>query len=225
VCGLAPFVVVRVLLQQGHSHPVGTRPRYGFIEYLYQSLSGLGEFFFTTASSRITGAASMLLGCGIVVLAAWAFVSAKGTDTYTRRLPVVVALVFYLFLLFVFNLTWIAAPLRYRHLYFLPLCLIPGICLPFSRKPLAVAVLLCPLILVAQGYRVVHWSVAGIVGPASFQHPANDVISVRYFLTGRKTELCPAGYVRVHPPTFEYMKRWSVEESASSQESVKAEPN
>jgi hypothetical protein len=145
--GILPWVAMRMMLHQMNSHPLGSHPSYSFAAYLHQSVAGLGAFFSPTSRTPVAMVANVVLGIGFTAFVVWGIVITRRAERCLVRIPFLLASVAYLFLLIVFNLTWINDPLGRRYIWFLPLCIIPGICLLVPKRPVFWLLLLYPIVL------------------------------------------------------------------------------
>jgi hypothetical protein len=204
---------------QTGSHPLGSRPACGFFAYLHQSIGGLGQFFSAVSGSLLAVTSNLALGFGLVVFAIWGTVTARKPEHYPEKIPFLLVAASYLCLLLLFNLTWINDPFSGRFLWFLPLCLMPAICLVLSRSPAWCLILLCPLLLGFPTYRVLRYGATGIVSSGRVADSSFVRIRVCYLLTTKESGFL-AKWVRVRPPTFPWMFRWKKGVPPAAQETV-----
>jgi len=220
---VAPWLGTRMLLHQTHAHPLGSHPNYSLAGYIYQSVAGLGEFFSPTSRTPVWAAANVALGIGLIGFVVWGILATRRSERWPVGVPFLLASLAYVFLLVLFNLTWVNDPLNGRFLWFFPLSVIPGICLLVRRRSVYWLMLLYPLVLGLPAYRVARYSWTGIVPSGRMTKPGDLRIRVCYFLTAMKDGRPPLQCVRVYAPTYPWMARWKPGLPEGSQEAVKVE--
>jgi hypothetical protein len=213
-----PWLATRSLLGQSESHPLG-HSNHILLGTVYESLNGLGEFFFSSSPAPAAEIVRVILGFSLLTFVGWSLCAGKATSSPSIRVPILMAAIPYLLLNLLFNLIFIDSALNWRFLWFIPLCVVPVMCL--KAKTMSVVILLCPILVGMQAYRVIRCIPRGAV--------RQDLTDIRcsYFISTKTNEPPPPGFVAVRPPTFKWQSRWNGDQLASEQQGVRtnAPPN
>lgn len=204
---LCPWLAIRWLCGQAGSHSIGT-PLFTPVQYVGQSLSGIGTFFLPVAPDLklVRGAMGILIVSGLAGLLAFRKRASVSGDA-----AVILALTLISFgaIFVLFNLVWINAPLSGRFLWYMPLAFVPVLfrLLQDRRRLLG-----CLLALALPGplFSVIELERGGTALPLSphADAPSDDNIRPWYFLSERYPECGPINTRSVVAPAYPWMQRW-----------------
>lgn len=204
--GMIPWIVLRYALGQTGSHALSASA-YTPVETVWQLFCGIGSNLISTSSLPVQFAVGCLVVAGLLAIAVRRPRAVEAARGVVSGRVVVLSLAA-LFVLF--NLTRLEAPLSGRFLWYVPLAAMPVFFAQCGHRLAWVAALMVFTVGVS-GWRVSKFLRAGALPPFS-GHPTEApavYVPAEYFLTTRPDAPLPPGTVRVEPPTYPWMQRWS----------------
>ncbi|HYC55941.1 MAG TPA: hypothetical protein VEL28_13485 [Candidatus Binatia bacterium] len=204
---VVPWTLSRWWLDQMTGHRVAPG-RYAFVEYVEQSLDGIGRLFM----SAEPWSHSLRIGAGVLMCAAVAglLVAHRQAAISLRcRAALMLAAGNFLALLAVFSATWVMDPLSSRFLWQVPLIIVPVLLCAASHRP-ALALALAALLTLNAAVRTAAWAHSALLPalPASDATRTDGRILPWYFVSFRHPENAPSGTRAIHVPTYSWLDRW-----------------
>jgi len=221
---LAPWLAVRIALQQGGSHPVALGGQiFSTGAYLQQTALTLGQFFFSNGNTS-RGIATLLgTGLALASLAAW-WTQRNSNPPVWRALTI--TLVGYLSLLALFCWTEVFNPMSGRFLWAVPLSVVPPMLIFAGRRPTWQISVLFLLLCAFPMKRSITFAVQGRLHEQVYAdtYQTSFIIYPRYVMSTRSATPSPARGHLIRPPSYPWQKRFSDIGPANRPKDVKLLP-
>ena len=205
---VAPWLAVRIALQQGGSHPVGAGDQFfPVVAYLHQSALTLGQFFFSNANEHRT--LSLILGVGFIVTSLVTWQMTRVTDRSAWR-SMLLTILSYLSLLALFCWTPVYNPISSRFLWAVPLGVVPVLFVMAHRQAAWLTIALAVLVCTFPAKRTVQFAVRGRLQEQTYsnEYQSSFIIYPRYVLTTKSDPVSKPTWYHVRPPTYPWQKRY-----------------